>query len=141
MAEFVGASNPLVGSWKLVSFGFAIEGSDERGNVYDEHPAGSLTFTPNGRMTAILTGGDRAAIADPQELFAGMMAYSGHYRYQGTDIFVVNVDVAWHPSWVNTEQTRFFEIDGDTLSVTSPPQAHPKFPGRLVRGIVTCRKE
>jgi Lipocalin-like domain len=142
MADSADGSNPLVGTWKLVSFGFALDATNERGNVYDEHPAGCLTFAPNGRMTAILTAGDRAAAAaDAAALFGDMMAYSGHYRLPAAGTFVVTVDVAWHPSWLNTEQTRFYEIEGDTLSITSPPLPHPRFPGGLVRGIVTCQRE
>lgn len=37
--------NPLVGTWKLVSFQFESEGSDERFDAYDDHPEGFAIFT------------------------------------------------------------------------------------------------
>jgi hypothetical protein len=39
------APNLLVGAWKLVSFQFESEGSDERRDVYDEHPQGFAILT------------------------------------------------------------------------------------------------
>ncbi len=141
MTKSAAASDPLIGSWKLVSFQFVIEGTDERGNVYDEHPTGFLAFTADGRMLTILTASDRQQDADPGNLFASMMAYSGRYRLQDADTLIINIDAAWHPSWVGTEQTRLFKLEADTLSIIAPPQPHPKWPGRLVRGIVAWRKE
>jgi hypothetical protein len=130
----------LVGSWKLITFHYVAEDTNERGDVY-ESPCGVLTFTATGRMMTIITAGDRGPNADPRDLFCAMMAYSGQYRIQGDDTFIVKVDAAWHPSWIGTEQVRFFKLEGETLSVTSPAQYHPMFPGRLVRGMVTFKKE
>lgn len=69
------------------------------------------------------------------------MAYSGRYRVQGDDCFITDVDVAWHPSWLGTEQTRYFKIERDTLWIITAPQRHPKYPGRTVRGVLTWRRE
>jgi hypothetical protein len=45
MTPLPGVPNPLVGTWKLVSFQFEAEGSNERLDVYDEHPVGFIIFT------------------------------------------------------------------------------------------------
>ena len=45
MTPLPGAANPLVGTWKLVSFQFEAEGSNERLDVYDEHPVGFIILT------------------------------------------------------------------------------------------------
>lgn len=139
MTQSAGVPNAIVGTWKLVSFQFESENSDERSNVYDEHPVGFLILTAEGRAMALLTAGTRPDMA-AGVLFDRMMAYSGHYRLQG-DSFITTVDAAWHPAWVGTEQTRFFKVEGDTLSIISPFQDHPKFPGRRIRGVVVWRKE
>jgi hypothetical protein len=91
-------------------------------------------------MMALITAGDRARDLPPDVLFDRMMGYSGRYRLED-DRLVAMVDCAWHPAWVGTEQTRYFKLDGDTLSLTSPFQQHPKFAGRRVRGVVIWRKE
>ena len=141
MTQAAGAPNPLVGTWKLVSFQFETEGSDEPRDVYDEHPTGFLVITAEGRMMLLLTAGDRTRIARASALFDRMIAYSGRYRLLGDDRFITTVDSAWHPAWIGTEQTRFFTLDGDTLSITSPLQQHPKLPDQLVRGVAIWRKE
>ena len=58
-----------------------------------------------------------------------MLAYSGHCRVLDDNRFVTNVDVAWHPAWMNTEQTRIFEIDGDLLSVSTVGMDPSEFSG------------
>jgi Lipocalin-like domain len=133
------ASNPLLGTWKLVSFQFAIEDTGERGDVYDAHPIGILILTER-RFTTILTAGNQPPEADSAALFDRMMAYSGNYRIEAEKI-IVSVDIAWHPSWRGTEQTRFYKLDGDKLSISTAPQHHPKFADKLVRGIVVWQKD
>jgi Lipocalin-like domain len=133
------APNPLLGAWKLISFQTATEDGDERRDVYDPHPLGCLVITEN-RFTAILTASDQPRDADGAVLFERMTAYTGRCRIE-SDKIITTVDVSWHPAWLGSEQIRFFKVDGDRLSISSLPQHHPKFPGRLVRGIVVWQKE
>jgi Lipocalin-like domain len=141
MTKTADTPNPLVGTWKLISFQFEAEGSDERRDAYDAHPIGFLIITADGRMMTLLTASDRAQDAPAGSLFDRMMAYSGRYRLEGDDRFVAVVDVAWYPTWVGTEQTRFFKLDGETLSIISAPVEHPAFPGRRIRGVIVWRRE
>ena len=131
--------NPLVGTWKLVSFQFESEGSDKRFDAYDEHPEGFAIFT-EARVLFLLTAGNRLATAPAGELFDLMMAYSGRYRVQG-DHVITSVDSAWHPAWVGTEQSRLFRNEGDTVALMSDYLEFPKFPGQRVRGTVIWRRE
>jgi len=133
------ASNQLLGTWKLISFQVAREDNGERHDVYDPHPRGFLIVSER-RFTAFLTAGDQHLHADRAVLFDRMMAYSGVYRVEA-DKIIVAVDIAWHPSWLGTEQTRFFKLDGDKLSIISAPVQHPKFADTLVRGIVAWQRE
>ena len=132
------ASNQLIGAWKLISFQVATDDGDERHDVYDD-PRGLLIISER-RFTALLTAGDRAHDADRAALFDRLMAYSGLYRVEA-DKIIVTVDIAWHPSWLGTEQTRFYKLDGDKLSIISSPTQHPKFPDKLVRGIVAWQRD
>jgi ABC-type multidrug transport system ATPase subunit len=73
--------------------------------------------------------------------FDRMMAYSGRYRMRVDGCFITIVDSAWYPAWIGTEQTNFFTLDGDTLSIISPLLQHPKFPNDRIRGVAIWRKE
>jgi hypothetical protein len=101
---------------------------------------GSLIITAD-RFTAILCDNARKVSDPAPSLFEGMMAYTGRYQLQGNDTVVIDVDVAWHPSWQNTKQTRHFKIADDALSIISALQDHPKYPGRMGRGVVNWTRE
>jgi hypothetical protein len=130
----------LVGAWRLQSAQFELSDSGERIDLYGAAPSGRLVLTADGQMSAILTRADRAAADGADRLYASMMAYSGVYRLEGA-AFITTVDVAWAPAWLETEQIRFFELAGDRLSLVSPEQDHPLFPGRLGRGRLAWRRE
>lgn len=92
-------------------------------------------------MLAIVADNGRQPNDPPSSLFDRIMAYSGPCHVQGDDCFTTDVDVAWHPSWLGTKQTRYFKIEGDMLSIITPPGQHPKYPGRTVRGVLTWKRE
>jgi hypothetical protein len=128
----------LIGVWRLLSVRVEFLDTGERADIYGPHPSGFLILSDGGRMMAIITAGDRAppeTEADRAALFDAMMAYTGNYRLED-DKFITSVDVAWHPSWDGTEQPRFFELEGNSLSIITPQQTHPRYPGRPVRGIL-----
>jgi hypothetical protein len=135
--------NPLVGTWKLVSLKFEIGDTGESGDIYGPDPLGYLILTDNGRMMAVLTSADRAMPkedADYAAIFRSTLAYSGRYRIEGDDQFVTTVDVAWNPEWIGSEQVRFFNVDGDALSIRTAPVPHPMFPGKIGVGVLIWRK-
>ena len=136
-------SEQLVGTWQLMSARFELADTGECGDAYGPNPLGSLILTDNGRMMAIVTSAARAPPKDEAgraALFESMMAYSGKYRIEGEDTFITTVDLAWHPAWNGTEQTRFFQLDGNTLSITTAQLTHPLFPGRMARGVLVWRR-
>jgi hypothetical protein len=92
-------------------------------------------------MAAILMSADRDPDAGSASLFASMMAYSGRYRIGAGDRFITSVDLAWTPTWVGTDQVRYFKVEDDTLSITTEPQYHPRVPDQLGRGMLTWRRE
>ena len=130
----------LIGVWQRLSIQAEFADSGEIVDVYGPRPTGFLILTDGGRMMAVVTAGDRAPPdADRAALFENMMSYTGNYRLEG-DKFITKVDVAWHPAWNGTEQPRFFQLDGEVLSLTTPRQTHPRFPGRSLRGVMTWRR-
>ena len=90
--------------------------------MYDEHPVGFVIFTADWRVLALVTASERADDETARALFDRMMAYSGRYRLRVDGCFITIVDSAWYPAWIGTEQTNFFTLDGDTLSIISTPE-------------------
>ena len=67
---------------------------------------------------------------------SSMIAYTGIYHLE-SDRWITQVDVAWNPDWVGTEQTRFFTIGGDMLTVLTPWRVMPNWSEKgLTRSIV-----
>ncbi|MBO3745132.1 lipocalin-like domain-containing protein [Streptosporangiaceae bacterium NEAU-GS5] len=133
----------FIGTWRLVSSYFVAQESGDRLDVLGAEPFGYAVFESTGRLISLLTSDARtraASGADPAALHKSMIAYTGRWSIDG-DKIVTLVDGAWDPSWVGTEQVRYFTFDGRTLSVRSAPFGHPSFPGQEVIGYVDWEKE
>ena len=112
--------NPLVGTWKLISFQEVSKEGVTRA-VFGEHPKGYVILTPEGRFIALGTSETRiAGVSDAEraELEKSMFAYTGKYRIEGDD-FVINVDVSWNESWNGTEQRRHYKLQGNMLTLVN----------------------
>jgi hypothetical protein len=125
----------VIGEWTLRSARYEFQDGGDAFDIYGPRPNGRLIITAAGRFTAIITAGPPDATADAQGAGAtpSAMAYSGTYTLSG-DTFVTRVDVAWFPGWVGTDQERSFVVEGDDLTLFTPIQGHPAYPGRLGRG-------
>ena len=138
------AANPkthgLIGTWKMISNRIRMEDTSEELDLFGAHPRGVITFATNGRMTAILTTADRPAPvsdADFRAIVMGMSAYAGRFAIEG-DRVVIDPDVSWVPF---QRQTRYFELDGDRLTLRTPLQEIPIHPGRLIRNKIIWERE
>jgi hypothetical protein len=122
-------SNDLLGTWRLVS-AVATNASGERDlHPYGQKPSGLLTYTPDGRLTAIIAhdgrrplSGDRisAPSAERAEAYATFFAYAGSYKIEG-DKVVHHVEIASVPNWVGTDLVRVVALHGDRLTLSTPP--------------------
>jgi len=133
-------SDALIGSWRLVSFKREFSDTGELIDVMGADPSGVITLGTDGRMSAVIAASGRTAETTPAELFASFMAYSGRYTLH-EDRFITDVDVAWHPAWVGSQQVRYFELRHGELHITTAEQLHPAFPGRLGRARLVWRRE
>jgi len=130
----------LVGTWKLVEFYIEFDDSHERLERYGTNPVGYLVVTDE-RLITLISARERTTDATAVELLDSMMAYSGRYRLQSDDCFITTVDAAWQPTWIGTEQVRYFKMDGEMLSAASALREEPKYPGRRFRGVAIWRKD
>jgi hypothetical protein len=117
--------NPLVGTWRLVSF--------ERQNVdtkavsqgYGGNAMGYVIYTPDGHVSFMVVDAKRkspaqayATDAEAISLYRTMNAYFGTYRVEGDQI-KIHLDLSADQSDFDT--TRTFKINGDRLTSTTPP--------------------
>ena len=121
------SANPLVGTWRLLSFTSEILQTKRVMNPFGAHPDGLLTYTADGRMILILINPSRQPPAAPAptdaeavRMYRTMIAYAGTYRVDGNRV-VHHIQIAWNQRWAGTDQQRFFKIEGDRLTITTAP--------------------
>jgi len=131
------------GLWKLISYEVEVQATGQKDFVMGQNPTGYVMFTPEGRVFFMFTGEGRKPGKTAQErsdLLSTLVAYTGTYRIEG-DKWITKVEVAWNPEWVGTEQTRFFKIEGNRLTITTPWRIMPNWPEKgMQRSIVTLER-
>ena len=113
----------LVGTWKLVSAKITTDTGEVR-NAWGDDPVGFLTYTADGRMSAILTLGGRkplsvsdfisAPASERADAFAAMTAYAGRYTFSGGKV-IHHVEAASMPNDVGVDLERQVRFDRDRL--------------------------
>lgn len=118
------SANPLLGTWRLKSY-TVIAATGEQSAPFGGHPAGYLSYAADGRMQVIGTAGERVAPrgddvagAEQAALYNTMFAYAGRYSVEAGKV-THHVEVSWNESWNGTDQVRFYEVTGDTLTLTT----------------------
>ena len=125
------ARSALVGVWRLV----ALESRTTSGEI--RHPLGraargQLMYDSAGRMSAQLMDPDRPTFAsgdltrgsdaELRAAVAGYIAYYGTYTVDlSRGVVTHHVQGALFPNWVGGDQVRYFRLDGDRLTITTPP--------------------
>ncbi len=51
-------------------------------------------------------------------LYDTMFAYAGTYSVEAGKV-IHHVDISWNEVWTGTDQTRLFEVNGNTLTLTT----------------------
>lgn len=123
------AANPFAGAWRLVSY----ESRKADGSVsypFGEDPVGYILYTQDGYMSATIMRANRPNFSseDSKEVTAGEKAaafdtyisYAGRYEIMGENI-IHHAEVSLIPGWTGSEQERFWHLEGDRLSLRTPP--------------------
>ena len=125
-------ANELVGTWRLVS-AFAVNIDGRRTEApYGSDPTGLITYTDDGRMSAVisyggrrpLTGGDRVSAPESEraEAFATSFGYAGRYSFSGSQV-THHVEVSTVQNWVDTDLVRTVALDENRLTLRTPPMS------------------
>jgi hypothetical protein len=120
----------LVGTWKLVSGKTTTISGNESTALYGQHPTGLITYTPEGRMSSIITADGRkplsvadriaAPVEERAEAFATLIAYAGRYSVSG-DKVTHHIEVSSFQNWVGTDQSRFVRFEGNRVNFRTSP--------------------
>ncbi|MGH9735267.1 MAG: lipocalin-like domain-containing protein [Candidatus Acidiferrales bacterium] len=116
----------LFGTWKLVSAESTNSSGEKDATPYGVSPSGLLTYTPDGRVTALISYGGRKPLspgASPQEkadAFNSFIAYAGKYLLDGERV-VHHVEVASIQNYANRDLVRTIRVEGDRIILTTPP--------------------
>ncbi len=104
----------LVGTWKLVSWSDVTE-KGVASATHGKNPMGFLTYTSDGRVSAVLTNGGRQALSNSRwnlapideraEAFSTSIAYAGSFMVRGEKVFH-HVEVCTFQNYVSTDLVR-----------------------------------
>ncbi|HKX07013.1 MAG TPA: lipocalin-like domain-containing protein [Stellaceae bacterium] len=125
-------SNPFIGTWTLRATERKVLDTGESAPLWGAHPTGTLIYTADGRMSALVLAESRKApaAAMPTEaealsLFKSMVAYAGRYTVQ-SDRVVHHVEQSWNQAWTGTDVVRFYKFEGSRLTLTTAPAPNPR---------------
>ncbi len=118
----------LVGTWKMLSAIREIVGTGEKSEWFGAEAKGYLSYSSEGRMIVFIVRGDRktprASVPIDEErieLYNSMLSFAGTYTVDG-DKVIHHIDMSWNQAWTGTDQTRFYKLDGKTLTLRAAPR-------------------
>jgi hypothetical protein len=138
MAEFIAFSagvlgrtnDKLVGTWKLVSASSTSSTGERSETPYGPSPVGFLTYTGDGRVTALISyggrkplsggGGTVAPLEEQAEAFKTFLAYAGRYTLSG-DKVTHYIEISSIQNYVNRDLVRNVKFQGDRIILVTPP--------------------
>ena len=97
---------------------------------FDQDFVGYIMYSEDGYMSVAIMSTKRPKFASG-DLWGGTteekvaaadtyVSYCGKYEVQG-DKVIHHIDVSFFPNWSGVDQIRFFEFEGDKLSLSTPP--------------------
>lgn len=135
----------LAGTWTLVAAD-VLHPDGSRSHDYGDAPKGLLLIDRMGHYSLQIYRADRSRFANPdkakasaQEYRAAVMGASTHFgtltvepdRHQ----LIFHIEGASFPNWERQQQTRAFELHGDTLSYRVPARPNGDVPVSIWRRI------
>jgi hypothetical protein len=121
--------NPLVGTWKLVSFELRAEDGSTT-YPWGKDVLGQVIYSAEGYMSGSLMQVDRPAFGSSDvmggtaaEFDAAMKSYIGYAgAYSLNDGQVIHhASVSLFPNWTGTDIERFYAVEGNLLTLSTPP--------------------
>ena len=149
----------LIGTWRLIS-AESRSPDGEVTWPYGTEPLGYITYTAERRMAVVIMRGSPPRV-ETADIFAGaaealsrghtFIAYTGTVDLEDvrpvetaapvdataggpplSGTVVHHLDTCSYPNWIGTDQRRAFILDGDSLTLTTPPIARGAAPATAV---------
>lgn len=118
--------NRLVGTWSLVGAVSTAASGERNDNPYRVNPSGVLTYSPEGRVMALISFGGRkplsmrAGTEEKAEAFDTFLAYAGRYAVNG-DKVSHHVEISSIQNYVKRDLIRTIRFEGDRMTLVTPP--------------------
>jgi hypothetical protein len=119
-------NDKLVGTWKLVSASSTTKTGERSDTPYGPNPADVLTYTADGRVTALISYGGRKPLSvgaqqeEQAEAFKTFLAYAGRYALNG-DKVTHYIEISSIQNYVNKDLVRSVKFHGDQITLVTPP--------------------
>lgn len=119
-------NDKLVGSWKLVSASSTTSKGERNDTPYGLNPAGVLTYSEDGRVTSLISYGERRLLSiasrteEQAEAFNTFLAYSGRYTL-GDDKVTHHIEISSIQNYVGKDLVRNIRLEGDQIVLITPP--------------------
>jgi Lipocalin-like domain len=124
------ASNPLIGTWRLISWQNRSLLDGEVSYPLGKDAVGYIMYGQDGYMSVAILSPDRPKFVAGDLLSGGAeeraravgtyVSYCGQYEFLG-DTVVHRVELSLFPNWVGVEQERLVEVMGDRLTLSTRP--------------------
>lgn len=121
------ANDKLVGTWKLISASSTTSAGDRDETPYGPSPAGFLTYTADGRVTAIISYGGRKSLSfgggapeEQAQAFKTFLAYAGRYSFGG-DKVTHHIEISSIENYVGKDLVRTVTFHEDRITLVTPP--------------------
>ena len=121
------SSAKLHGTWKLVSASSTTSTGDRVETPYGSNPSGLLTYTADGRVTALISYDSRKPLSfgggtpeEQAEAFKTFLAYAGRYSVSG-DTVTHHIEISSIQNYVNKDLVRSVKFQDDQLTLLTPP--------------------
>ena len=120
-------NDKLVGAWKLVSASSTTSNGERNETPYGPSPMGLLTYSGDGRVTAVISFGGRKSLPfgggtleEQAEAFKTFLAYAGRYTLSG-DKVIHHIEISSIQNYVDKDLVRTVKFQGDQLILVTPP--------------------
>src|SRR5277367_4149565 len=127
---FGSTNDKLVGTWKLVSASSTTSTGERSETPYGPGPVGFLTYTEDGRVTALISyggrkslsvgGGTVAPLEEQAEAFKTFLAYAGRYTLSG-DKVTHSIEISSIQNYVDKNLVRSVKFESDRIVLITPP--------------------
>jgi hypothetical protein len=123
-------SNPLIGTWRLVSWENRSAVDGQVSYPLGKDAVGYIMYNEDGYMFVAIMGPNRPKFA-AEDLLSGTtqeeaqaeetyVSYCGRYELDGETV-VHHVELSLFPNWVGVDQKRLVEVRGNRLTLSTHP--------------------